>query len=97
MLPGHIQDILFSFDFDKDLYKEAKRVKKNLAKKGWFVNYDLSGTLYDLKPTSINGDCSLAGAMLKTGSPIGGRNLAFCRWGKIPRKPKKPKKKFKSY
>lgn len=49
LLPQEVQNILDTFDGNKDPYIECKRVIKELEKVGYTANYYLDGILYDLK------------------------------------------------
>lgn len=49
-LPQHVKDILLEYNDSGDLYKEAERIRSELRKVGWDCDYDLSGTLFDVKP-----------------------------------------------
>jgi|AntRauTorckE5430_2_1112549.scaffolds.fasta_scaffold03614_3 hypothetical protein len=49
-LPKQVQDILESYDNNADLYKECVRIERVLSSVGYQCNYDLRGTIYDVKP-----------------------------------------------
>ena len=49
-LPEEVKTILSTFDDNKDLYKECVRIETQLAGIGYQCDYDLSGTMYDVKP-----------------------------------------------
>lgn len=49
LLPLEVQNILHSFDENKDSYKECERISQELKPHGYTVDWDLSGTLYDLE------------------------------------------------
>ena len=48
-LPEEVKTILRTFDDNKDLYKECVRIETQLAGIGYQCDYDLSGTIYDVK------------------------------------------------
>lgn len=48
-LPKAVQMVLNSFDENEDSYKEGQRIIAELKPLGYTVDYDLSGTLFDLK------------------------------------------------
>ncbi len=48
-LPQNIQDIIFSFDENKDKYKECARVVAELEPLGYTMDYGLDGELFALK------------------------------------------------
>ena len=49
-LPEEVKNILDSYDDNEDLYKECVRIETQLAGIGYQCEYDLSGTIYDVKP-----------------------------------------------
>ena len=49
-LPKQVQDILESYDNNADLYKECVRIERVLSSVGYQCNYNLRGTIYDVKP-----------------------------------------------
>ena len=49
LLPDHIQDIIHSFDENKDAYQECKRVLKELKPHGYTFEYYLDGVPFNLK------------------------------------------------
>lgn len=49
-LPKQVQDILVSYDNNADLYKECVRIERVLSSVGYQCNYNLRGTIYDVKP-----------------------------------------------
>lgn len=49
LLPPVVQDILDTFDEDKEKYAECERVVELLEKVGWTADYGLSGTLFNLE------------------------------------------------
>jgi hypothetical protein len=49
-LPKQVQDILESYDNNADLYKECVRIERLFSSVGYQCNYNLRGTIYDVKP-----------------------------------------------
>lgn len=49
ILPQNVKDILDSWDDNSDLYAECVRIQFELTQVGWTCDYDLSGTIYDVK------------------------------------------------
>ena len=49
LLPNFIKSIVNTFDENKDHYSECKRIVNELNIIGWTADYDLSGTLFDIK------------------------------------------------
>jgi len=52
MLPTEIKDIINTYDDNKDLYLECKRIKCELNIIGWDCEYDLDGQIYNI---NVNG------------------------------------------
>jgi hypothetical protein len=48
-LPSKVQEILNTFDEDKDSYIECKRIQEELEKIGWTCDYYLDGTIFDVQ------------------------------------------------
>ena len=46
--PQAIKDIIDSWDENKDLYAECRRIKTALEEKGWTCDYGLDGMVYDV-------------------------------------------------
>jgi hypothetical protein len=49
LLPDDVRNVIDSIDDSKDLYIESRRIQEELKPLGYTVDYDLSGTLFDLK------------------------------------------------
>lgn len=49
-LPSHIKEIVNDYNDSGDLYHEAERIRSKLNAEGWDCDYDLSGTIFDVKP-----------------------------------------------
>lgn len=49
LLPVRVQNILFSFDENKDSYQECERLLKELEPLGYTFEYYLDGVPYDLR------------------------------------------------
>jgi len=49
-LPEEVKTILSTFDDNEDLYKECLKIETKLTDIGYQCDYDLSGTIYDVKP-----------------------------------------------
>lgn len=49
-LPQSIIDVLDTYDDNKELYSECRRIQRTLETMGWTCNYDLSGGIYDVQP-----------------------------------------------
>ncbi len=47
--PLEVLDIVDSFNEDLDVYSEAQRILNSLNAIEWTCDYDLSGTIYDIK------------------------------------------------
>ena len=52
MLPIKVKDIINTYDDNKDLYLECKRIKSELNLIGWDCEYDLGGQIYNI---NVNG------------------------------------------
>jgi len=48
-LPQIVTDIIDTWDDCTDQYDECARIKYELNQIGWTCDYDLSGTIYDVK------------------------------------------------
>ena len=48
-LPEKIKSILNSFDDNKESYSECEKIRSKLNLVGWDCDYDLSGTIFDVK------------------------------------------------
>ena len=48
-LPKEIKNIVDSWNDNKELYSECKRIQKELKQKGWTCDYGLDGMVYDVK------------------------------------------------
>lgn len=48
-LPTEVINILVSWNDDKDLYQEAKRIQKDLERVGWTCDYGLDGMVYNVR------------------------------------------------
>jgi hypothetical protein len=53
-LPEGIKAIVDSWDENKDLYKECRRIKSELKDYGWSCDYGLDGMVYDVKFTGLD-------------------------------------------
>jgi hypothetical protein len=49
-LPQEVKNILDSYDDNEELYKECVRIETELSGINYQCDYDLSGTIYDVKP-----------------------------------------------
>jgi hypothetical protein len=49
-LPFNVRDILNHFDEEEDAYKEMSRIESELEELYWFMDYDLSGEIVELRP-----------------------------------------------
>ena len=47
-LPEPVKDIVDSWDDNKELYGECRRIQKELEEIGWTCDYGLSGEVYDV-------------------------------------------------
>lgn len=52
-LPTNIQEIVDSWDDNKNLYEECARIKKELNFLGWTCDYGLDGCVYDVRPNIL--------------------------------------------
>lgn len=57
LLPKQVSEIIETFDYNEDSYKECERVQKELLKIGYSCEYGLDGALFNLKPIVI-GKCN---------------------------------------
>lgn len=48
-LPKEIQNIVYSFDEDKDAYKECDRLLKELKPHGYIFDYGLCGEPFNIR------------------------------------------------
>jgi hypothetical protein len=55
-LPQHIKDILDTYDENTELYSECRRMVAELEAIGWTAEFDLSGSLYDIKKITNKDD-----------------------------------------
>ena len=55
-LPQKIKNVVDSFDDEKDLYSECERIKDDLNHEGWICDYDLSGSIFNVRKKIINKD-----------------------------------------
>ena len=49
LIPDVINDIIESYNEDADLYKECRRMLKEMNKHGYTFEYGLDGVPYDLR------------------------------------------------
>lgn len=48
-LPQHIKDIVDSWDDNKDLYVECRRIQRELESNGYTCDYGLDGQVFDVR------------------------------------------------
>jgi len=48
-LPQDIKDVVDSWDDNKDIYAECRRIEQVLNNQGWMCDYGLDGMVYDVK------------------------------------------------
>ena len=47
-LPNYIKDVVDSWDDNKDLYAECRRIEQELNHQGWMCEYGLDGMIHDV-------------------------------------------------
>lgn len=52
-LPQDIKDVVDSWDDNKDIYAECRRIRSELEQMGWTCDYGLDGEVYDVR--KVNG------------------------------------------
>ena len=80
-LPQEVKTILSSFDDNEDLYKECVKIETKLTGIGYQCNYDLSGTIYDVKPLIKKANFFEVNGYWKD-NKMSFRNALFC--GDVP-------------
>ena len=48
-LPQDIKNVVDSWDDNKDLYAECRRIRSELEQMGWTCDYGLDGEVYDVR------------------------------------------------
>jgi hypothetical protein len=49
-LPDEVKNILSTYDYNAEMYKECIRIQNLLGSINWTCDYDLSGVIFDVKP-----------------------------------------------